>query len=318
MHVKTVVLDGYTMNPGDLDWGALAALGVLEVHDRTQADQILVRCEGASAVLTNKTPLDAETIAALPELRYVGVLATGTNVVDLEAARLKGVTVTNVPAYSTPSVAQMVFAHLLNITQRVSDHASLVSQGQWAVSDDFSFTAHPQRELRGQTLGLLGYGAIGRAVAEIGRAFGMSVIVHTRRPPADDARVTCVDLDMLFRDSDVLSLHCRLTSETYRVVNADHLRLMKADAILINTGRGPLVDEAALADALREGRLAGAGLDVLDAEPPRDGSPLIGLANCWITPHIAWASAASRQRLLDCVVTNLQAFLAGSPINVLA
>ncbi len=315
---KIVVLDGYTTNPGDLDWATLEALGDVVVHARTTPAEVLARSHGAQALLTNKTVLSAETIAALPALKYIGVLATGYNVVDLDAAAAQGIVVTNVPAYSTPSVAQMVFAHILNITQRVGDHAAQVGQGDWAASKDFCFWSVPLVELQGKTLGLLGYGEIAKAVARIGQAFGMQILVHTRTPGASTEQVRFVDRDTLFAASDVLSLHAPLTPETEHVVNASSLASMKPTAILINTGRGPLVDEHALAEALASARIAAAGLDVLAEEPPREGSPLIGAPNCWITPHIAWATRESRQRLLDTAVGNLNAFLNNTPVNVVA
>lgn len=312
------MLDGFTTNPGDLDWSALESLGETTVYERTAPDEVLERSRSAQALLTNKTVLAAKTIAALPELKYIGVLATGYNVVDLDAALRHGVVVTNVPAYSTPSVAQMVFAHILNITQRVGDHAAQVRQGDWATSQDFCFWNFPLFELRGKSLGLLGYGEIAKAVARIGQAFGMDILVHTRTPGASTGPVRFVDLETLFARSDVISLHCPLTPETEHIVNAARLALMKPNAILINTGRGPLVDEAALAEALFSSRIAAAGLDVLAVEPPRAGSPLIDAPNCWITPHIAWATRESRRRLLETAAGNLKAFLNNTPVNVVA
>lgn len=314
---RIVVLDGHTLNPGDLDWAPLRALGPCEIHPRTPPGQVVERARGAEAVLTNKTVLDREILARLPGLRYIGVLATGYNVVDVGAARERGITVTHVPDYSTPSVAQMAFAHLLNLAQRVGDHARSVREGGWTRCEDFCYWLHPLVELAGRTMGIVGFGRIGRETGRIARAFGMRVIFHDVAPlevPPEEARA--VDLDTLFRESDVVSLHCPLTDANRGLVNAARLALMKPTAILINTSRGPLVDEPALAEALNAGRLAGAGLDVLGVEPPPAGHPLLSARNCFITPHIAWATRGARQRLLETVVSNLKAFLEGRPRNV--
>lgn len=316
--MRIVVLDGHTLNPGDLSWDELAALGDLTVHPRTPAELVEVRAHGAEIVLTNKVVLDRATLARLPQLRYLGVLATGTNVVDLAAARERGIPVTNVPGYSTASVAQMVFALLLELTQQVGQHAALVRAGRWSASPDFAFWERPLVELDGQILGLVGFGAIGRRVAAIGAALGMQVLVHTAHPErhADATAVTFVPLEELLRRSDVVSLHCPLTPSTQGLLDARRLALLKPTALLINTGRGPLVDAAALAAALNGGRLAGAGLDVLTEEPPPLDNPLLSAANCVITPHIAWATRAARLRLMATVVANLRAFLAGTPQHV--
>jgi glycerate dehydrogenase len=321
--MKIVVLDGYALNPGDMSWQALEALGDCTVHERTPNDLISERAAGAEIILTNKVVMGPEQLAQLPQLRYVGVLATGYNVVDVEAARQRGVTVTNVPAYSTASVAQMVFALLLELTQQVGHHARLVREGRWSTAADFCFWDRPLVELEGLTLGIVGFGAIGRRVAALARAFGMKVLVHTAHPEkyqetAEGRDARFVDLDDLFRASDAVSLHCPLTEETRALVDARRLELMKPTAFLLNTGRGPLVDEAALAAALNAGRLAGAGLDVLSAEPPPAGNPLLQAANCCITPHIAWATRAARERLLALAVANLRAVLAGQPQNVVS
>ncbi len=315
--MKIVVLDGYTLNPGDLSWDDLRAIAPCEIHDRTPADQTLVRAAEAEIVLTNKTVLGRETIALLPHLGYIGVLATGYNVVDIAAARERGIPVTNIPAYGTASVAQMVFAHLLNFTQRVADHAESVRAGDWGRCADFCYWNTPLVELAGLTMGIVGFGRIGRETGKLARAFGMKVVFHdvfAFRVPAEEG--TAVDLDTLFRESDVVSLHCPLTPENQGLVNRERLALMKPSAVLINTSRGPLVDEPALAEALNEGRIAGAGLDVLCVEPPRTGNPLLGARNCFITPHIAWATRSARQRLLEMAVANVRAFLAGDPQNV--
>jgi glycerate dehydrogenase len=319
--MKIVVLDGHALNPGDLNWGELEQLGDVQVYDRTPVDQVVKRASGAQVVLTNKTVLAADTLAALVELRYVGVLATGYNVVDVEAARKGGIAVANVPGYSTASVAQMVFALLLEMTSHVGHHARMVRDGCWSASPDFTFLDRPLTELDGLTLGVVGFGAIGRRVAVLARAFGMNVLAHTRHPEkyqgggaAEDVEFT--DLDALFSRSDVVSLHCPLTTETERMVDASRLARMKSGAWLINTGRGPLVDEAALADALNSDRLAGAGLDVLSSEPPPISNPLLQAENCVITPHVAWATRAARQRLMAVTVANVRDFLAGKRSNV--
>jgi glycerate dehydrogenase len=315
---KIVVLDGFTANPGDLDWAALRALGPCEIHDRTAPAEVAKRAAGADVVLTNKAPLDAAAFAELPELRYVGVLATGYNVVDLGAARARGVTVTNVPAYSTPSVAQATFALILELANRTGHHARAVREGRWSSAPDFCFWEGALVELSGLTMGLIGFGQIGRAVARIAQAFGMRVLTVRRRASDAEPGVEFCELEEVFRRADVLSLHCPLTEETRGVVNAARLAQMKPTAFLINTSRGPLVDEAALAHALEAGTIAGAGLDVLAVEPPPAGNPLLQVRHCVITPHIAWATRASRARLIEIAAGNLRAFLAGAPRNVVS
>lgn len=315
--MKLVVLDGYTTNPGDLSWQGLEALAACEIYDRTPAERVRERAAGAELLLTNKTELPAHVLDGLPELAYIGVLATGFDVVDAEAARRHGVPVTNVPAYGTLSVAQMVFAHLLNLAQHVAHHAGTVREGRWCESDDFCYWDTPLVELAGLTMGIVGFGRIGRAVAQRAAAFEMRVLVHDpclpdRLPHGAEP----AGLERLFRESDVVSLHCPLTDKTRGLVNADLLRRMKTTAVLINTARGPLVDEQALADALQRGALAGAGLDVLSSEPPDRNHPLLSAEHCHITPHIAWATRAARQRLLDTAVENVRAFLKGKPQNV--
>ncbi|MHC4887312.1 MAG: D-2-hydroxyacid dehydrogenase [Planctomycetota bacterium] len=312
--MKIVVLDGVTLNPGDLSWSGLESLGSCTVHDRTPADQVVERVGDAEVVLTNKTVISDETLGSLPNLKYIGVLATGTNVVDLEEASRHGVVVTNIPAYSTPSVAQQVFALLLELANQVSLHDRAVHDGDWVSCEDFCFTRAPLVELQGLTLGIVGLGGIGQATAAIGAAFGMRVIA-ANRSQKDVEGVTQVDLDTLFRESDVISLHCPLTSETESLINAERLEGMKKTAFLINTGRGPLIDDAALAQALADGTIAGAGLDVLSSEPPAADNPLLSAPNCVITPHIAWASKAARTRLMEIAVGNVKAFQSGSPIN---
>lgn len=319
--MKIVVLDGYTLNPGDLDWSDLESLGALRVHERTPKDLLLGRASGAEILLTNKVVLGAEEMAQLPQLRYIGVLATGYNVVDTAAARKHGIVVTNVPAYSTASVAQMVFALLLELSQQVGHHAARVREGLWSHSPDFCFWERPLVELDGLTLGIVGFGAIGRRVALLGRAFGMEVLVHTGHPekyrgtPEGDG-VKFVGLDALFSACDAVSLHCPLNEGTQGMVDARRLALMKPTSYLINTGRGALVDEGALAAALNAGGIAGAGLDVLSTEPPPASNPLLQAKNCCITPHIAWATRAARSRLMATAVANVGAFLAGKPQNL--
>jgi glycerate dehydrogenase len=317
--MKIVVLDGYAANPGDLDWAPLGELGTLTVYERTPPALTVERAAGAPVLLTNKVVLGAAELAALPELRYVGVLATGYNVVDTAAAGARGIVVTNVPAYSTPAVAQHAFALLLELTRGAGRHAALVRAGRWCAAPDFCFWEGPQVELAGLTIGLVGFGAIGQAVARIALAFGMRVLVQTRRPdPAAWPEVAYVDRDQLFSTADVVSLHCPLSEETRAMVNAARLAQMKPTAYLINTGRGPLVDEAALAAALHSGQIAGAGLDVLSQEPPPATNPLLAAPNCVITPHLAWATAAARQRLMDVAIDNVRAFVLGRAQNRVA
>ncbi len=315
--MKLVVLDGFTMNPGDLEWRTLEALGELTVYDRSPEETILQRAAGADVLLTNKTPLTRETIHALPALKFIDVLATGYNVVDLEAARERGVPVSNAPAYSTRSVQQMTFALLLELTQQCGAHDRAVKEGAWCRCKDITFQLSPLIELDGLTMGIFGFGSIGQSVAATAVSFGMRVIVHSRTRPARlPDGMGWVSQDELFGQSDVLSLHCPLTPQTDKVICARTLSLMKPTALLINTSRGGLVDESALAQALNEGRLAGAGLDVLSAEPPDPRNPLLTARNCVITPHCAWATRAARQRLLDITVANVKAFQAGCPQNV--
>jgi glycerate dehydrogenase len=315
--MQIVVLDGYTLNPGDLSWAALEALGPTTIFDRSAPAETAARAAEAEILLTNKTILSRETIQRLPRLRCIGVLATGYNIVDVEAARRRSVSVCNVPDYAGPAVSQMVFAHLLNLTQHVAQHGQGVSAGRWSRTDDFCYWDVPLVELAGLTMGIVGYGAIGQATAAVARAFGMDVLAYDVAPPPEaPAGPRFVDLDTLFRRSDVVSLHCPLTPATQQLVNAERLAVMKPSAYLINTARGPLIDETALAAALESGRLAGAGLDVLSVEPPPADHPLFRAKNCCITPHIAWATLAARRRVLDTTVANVRAFLAGTPQNV--
>lgn len=315
--LKIVVLDGYTLNPGDLSWKDLEALGTVKIYDRTHPGEVVERATGAQIVLTNKTVLGGEALSQLPDLKYIGVLATGYNVVNLEAARRQGITVTNIPAYSTDSVAQMVFAHLLNITQRVGHYAEEVASGHWTKQADFSYWNTPLVELAGKTLGVIGLGHTGMATARIALAFGMQVLAYTSKSAAElPAGIRKADsLEQVFSDSNVVSLHCPLTETTKNLVNMERLKLMKREAVLINTGRGGLVNETDLAEALEKGLLAAAGVDVLSSEPPVPGHPLVGVKNCFITPHIAWATLEARQRLMGQAVRNIEAFLSGQPIN---
>jgi len=315
--MTTVVLDGYTLNPGDLSWDALSDFGEYTVHERTAPGDVASRAAGAAIALTNKTLMPRQVLEQLPDLRYIGVLATGYNIVDVKAARDLGIPVTNVPTYGTLSVAQMVFAHVLNLTQHVAHHAQTVRDGRWAESPDFCYWDHPLIELADHVMGIVGFGRIGRAVAKLAEAFGMKVLAYDIAAPADvPASVSIVDLPTLFREGDVVTLHCPLTDDNTHFVDAGLLATMKPTAFLVNTGRGPLVDEAALADALNGGRLAGAGLDVLVQEPPSGDSPLLSARNCYVTPHISWATKSARQRLLDAAVENVRAFVNGNPQNV--
>ena len=312
--MKIVVLDGHTLNPGDLDWSPLRALADdCAIHARTPAAEVLARTAGAEIVLTNKTPLPAGVIDALPALRYIGVLATGYNVVDVQAAARKGVPVTNVPGYGTPAVAQHVFALLLELTSHVGHHSTGVADGRWSNQPDFCYWDSPLVELSGKTLGIVGWGSIGQAVGRIGEAFGMKIIAAAREgsSASESDGPQRLAMDELFATADVISLHCPLTPATEALVNARRLALMKPEAFLINTGRGPLIVEQDLADALNAGRIAGAALDVLSVEPPPASNPLLSAKNCLVTPHQAWATKAARQRLLDDVVANIAAFLRG-------
>ena len=316
--MNLVILDGYTTNPGDCSWDSIAKFGSLDVYERSAVSEIQQRAVNADVVLTNKTPLSAEIIANLPKLKLICVLATGVNVVDLEAAQARGITVCNVPGYSTPNVAQAVFALLLELTNQTAVHAAEVRSGAWSSCPDFCFWRGELVELDGRTLGLIGYGAIGQAVAAVGRAFGMTVMAARRKKSSDSDGVMYVDTDTIFRESDVVSLHCPLTPETQELVNARRLEAMKSTAYLINTSRGGVIHEQDLADALNEGKNCRAGLDVLSAEPPPVSNPLLTAKNCLITPHIAWASRAARQRLIAATSGNIGGFLDGSPQNVVA
>ena len=314
--MKIVILDGYTLNPGDLSWEAFEALGEVVVHDRSTPEEVEERAKGCDVLITNKAIVSAETIRNSESLKYIGVTATGVNIVDVEAATERGITVSNVSGYGPDSVAQMVFAHILNFTNRIAEQIDDVRDGGWTSSEDFCYWLHPLTELRGLTIGIVGLGEIGGAVARIAHGFGMKVIAYTRDPNRESPDyVEWVGLDELFVGSDFVTLHCPLTSETEEIVDERRLRLMKSSAYLLNTGRGQLVDEQALSNALNDNEIAGAGLDVLSSEPPCRGNPLLSAKNCSITPHIAWATMAARERLMKMSADNLKAFVQGEAIN---
>jgi len=324
--MKIVELDGYAANPGDISWEPWRNITAPDgtkceftVYDRTPAHMVVERAKEADIAITNKVVFSDEVMAQLPKLRYIGVLATGYNVVDIDAAHRRGITVTNIPAYSTASVAQLAIAHLLHITNNIAAHDEAIHQGKWAECPDFTFTVSPQTELDGKTFAVIGLGNTGMATARIAHALGMQVMAFTSK--SQNALPSFISkaasMDELFSNADVLSLHCPLNSDTHHIVNAAHLALMKPTAIIINTGRGPLIDEQALADALDNDRILAAGIDVLTEEPPRNGSPLLTAKNCHITPHIAWASLAARQRLMNIAIGNIEAFIKGTPQNVI-
>lgn len=317
--MKIVVLDGYGLNPGDLSWEGMQALGELTVYDRTAPAELLERSAGAEVLVTNKTVITAEDMAALPELKYIGVLATGYNIIDVKAAKERGIVVTNIPAYSTDSVAQMVFAQILNITQRVGHYAYANRHGRWANNPDFCYWDTNLTELHGKKMGIIGLGNTGKATARIAAAFGMQVCAYTSKPLSElPEGIRKMELDEIFRECDIVSLHCPLTPDTKELVNAKRLATMKPTAILINTGRGPLVNEQDLADALNRGVIAAAGLDVLSSEPPLYTNPLLTANNCFITPHIAWATKEARVRLMDIAVENLKGYVKGEIVNNVA
>ena len=315
--MNIVVLDGFTLNPGDLSWDALRALGTCQIYDRSPQSEVVPRALEAEVVLTNKTVISRQHLQQLPELKYIGVLATGFNIVDVAAARDRNIPVANVPTYGTRSVAQMTFALLLELTQHVGHHAQTVRDGRWSQCPDFSYWDYPLIELDGLTMGIVGFGRIGRAVAELAAAFGMKTLAHSRTLANDPvAGASLVDLNFLLQNSDVVSLHCPLTPETKHLLNAERLALMKRGALLLNTSRGPLVDEFALTAALESGALAGAALDVLSIEPPPAGHPLQAARNCLVTPHIALATQAARRRLMQTAIANVAAFLRSELQNV--
>ena len=317
--MKIVGLDGYCLNPGDLSWEDMATLGDLQVYDRTSPKDLLERAEGAEVLITNKTLITGNDMKTLPQLKYIGVLATGYNVVDIESAKKKGIVVTNIPAYSTNSVAQMVFAHILNITQRVGHYACMNRQGKWSDNADFCYWDTDLIELNDKWMGIVGFGNIGQATARIALSFGMKVGVFTSKDQSElPEGIVKMSLDEVFKTCDVVSLHCPLTPSTQEMVNAERLNLMKSNAILINTGRGPLINEQDLADALNEGKIMAAGLDVLSSEPPLSTNPLLSARNSFITPHIAWATKEARIRLMQIAVNNLKEFKNGNVINNVA
>lgn len=317
--MKIVILDGYAANPGDLSWNGLKALGECTIYDRTAPEDVLERAKGAEAILTNKVAITAGHMAALPDLKYIGVLATGYNIIDIAAAKERGIIVTNIPAYSTPSVAQMVFAHILNITNRVQHYTDEIREDKWTDSNDFCFWDTPLIELLGKKIGLIGLGQTGYNTARLAIGFGMKVWAYTSKsrlqlPP----EIRKAELNQLFRECDIVSLHCPLTEATRNLVNAERLAMMKPTAIIINTARGSLVNEQDLADALNSGKIYAAGVDVLSTEPPRADNPLLTARNCFITPHIAWATSAARERLQTILLENIKAYLDGKPVNNVA
>lgn len=315
--LKIVVLDGYTLNPGDLSWERLEELGELDLYDRTPKDKILERIGSAEIVFTNKTPLGRDVFEKLPGLKYIGVLATGFNVVDVDVAKEFGITVTNVPDYGTMAVAQFTFALLLELCHHVWEHNLAVRSGEWSRSADFCFYKYPLIGLEGKTLGIIGFGRIGRAVANIARAFGMNVLAYGRnKNTIAESGIRFAEFDELLAESDVITLHCPLTESTRGMINKNTISRMKDGAMLINTARGPIINEADLAEALNNGKLAGAAVDVVSREPIREDNPLLRAKNCIITPHIAWAPKETRERLMKIAVENLRSFLDGNPVNV--
>ena len=316
--MRIVVLDGYACNPGDLSWEEFSRYGDLMVYPRTKAEDTVQRIADAEVVFTNKTVIDRSVLENCPNLKMVGVLATGYNVVDIAAARERGITVCNVPAYSTQAVAQMTFALLLEVCQQVGAHTQAVRQGRWEQSKDFCFWEHPLTELAGKTMGVIGYGTIGKGVAEIAKAMGMQVLVTSRSPKSVPEGVRFVTISELLSQSDVVSLHCPQTAENLHMICQETISLMKDGAILLNTARGGLVDEQALAGALKSGKLRAYGADVVSREPILGENPLLTAPNCFLTPHIAWAAKETRARLLQIAAENLRAFLAGAPQNIVS
>jgi glycerate dehydrogenase len=316
--MKIVVLDGYTLNPGDLNWDGLKKLGELVVYERTPIDKVVERASGAEIIFTNKTPVSEDAINALPSLKFIGVLATGYNIVNTEAAKDKGIIVSNVPGYGTTSVVQLTFALLLELCLHVQRHSDSVIEGKWARSSDWCFWDYPLVELSGKTIGIIGFGRIGQQVGDIATAFGMKIIGNgrTQSDQAHRKNFRWASVPELLVQSDVVSIHCPLFSETRGLINKESLATMKSTAFLLNTSRGPIVVDEDLATALNNDVIAGAGIDVLSVEPPSASNPLFKAKNCIITPHIAWATKESRIRLMDAVVNNLSSFMNGSPVNV--
>lgn len=314
--MKVVILDGHAVNPGDLSWQCLKQFGEVIVYERTEESSVQEHCNGADILLTNKTPITAELLDACPTVRLICVLATGYNVVDCDAARQRGIPVCNVPTYGTDAVAQFTFALLLELCHRVGLHSDSVHNGDWCESEHFCYWKTPLIELAGKTMGIIGFGRIGRAVGKIAKAFGMQVLAYSRsRCPEGEAIGTYADLDTVLAQSDVISLHCPLTEQTAGIICTESIGKMKPGVLLLNTARGPLVEEADLAQALRSGKIQGAAVDVISREPMLPSNPLLGLENCIITPHIAWAPKESRQRIIDCTVRSIRAFLEGNPVN---
>lgn len=315
--MKIVILDAYSTNPGDLSWDSLKPYGELIIYDRTYPDEIVERCIDADCILTNKVIISSGIIGQLPQLKYIGVLATGYNVVDTKTASERGIIVTNIPAYSTDSVVQMTFAHILNITNRVGDYANANRNGRWSSNTDFCYWDSPMHELSGKTIGIIGLGNIGIRVAQLAAMFGMNVIASTSKSQQElPLGIQKVDLNMLFQTSDIISLHCPLTDNTREIINSESIQMMKHDAVVINTGRGPLVNESDVAKALNEGRLGAYGTDVMSVEPPHISNPLLSATNAFVTPHIAWATTEARKRLIATAANNIKAFINGEPINV--
>ena len=315
--MKIVILDGYGINPGDLSWDALGQLGDLQIFDRTSADDVVKRLKDADIALTNKVIIDEKVMSQLPSLKYIGVMATGYNVVDIKAARNRGIVVTNIPAYSTDSVVQMTFAHILNITNRVGYYAFENKNGKWSRSKDFCYRDFPMFELTGKTIGIMGLGSIGMRVAYAARSIGMNVYATTSKNATDLPKgIFKTTLEGLFGTSDIISLHCPLNEDTKEIINKESIKMMKRGTIIINTGRGGLVNEQDVADALKSGQLGAYGADVMCQEPPMADNPLLNAPNAFITPHIAWATTEARTRLIDIAVGNIKAFVEGKPINV--
>jgi len=315
--MKIIAADGFALNPGDLDWAKIETLGDLRVFDRSSKEDIISRCSGADIVLTNKVVFNRETLKALPDLKLIAVLATGYNIIDIQAAKEQGITVCNVPDYGSASVAQHTFALILELANRVGIHSDSVHKGEWVKSKDFSYSLTPLIELQGKTLGIVGFGTIGRKTAVIARAFGMNVLYHT--PSVKDTDLAEYrQLKELFSESDIVTLHLPLKDSNKKFVNRQLLSAMKDSAFLINTSRGPLIDEADLAEALNKGIIAGAAVDVLSEEPPPSSNPLLSARNCIITPHNAWMSAEARTRIIEITAENIRSFLKGSPVNVVS
>lgn len=317
--MKIVVLDGNTLNPGDLSWEELEKLGEVTIYDRTPGDKIIERAKEAQVIITNKTPITKAIIDALPEIKYIGVLATGYNVVDFNYAKAKGIPVTNIPTYGTTAVSQHAFALILELCHHVQEHSTAVRRGDWTKSTDFCFWNYPLIELAGKTIGIIGFGRIGQKTADIATAFGMNVVAFDMYKSDQSFRnnFKWSEIDELLSQSDFVSLHCPLLPETEGIINKVSLKMMKKSAFLINTSRGPLVVEQDLAEALNDGIIAGAGLDVLSIEPPNSSNPLLNAKNCLLTPHIAWAAKESRSRLMNTAVENVKAYLSGKPQNVI-